>query len=333
MKRVIEYRQLIQILTIFMIVQFLGLLIAVIFYNTISLSYLSSVSFNKNTNFVALALFYIIFIIIFSAFIIIISKKIKTSKFNKFKSTKILYLVEAYILFISTFFIFWLLSRLITNSTLFHLFGNNITTSIIIAALLSSGLIIAKNKWQKLRNIAAILASIGVGALIGLSFPFYFAFIFMGFLAIYDFIAVFITKHMITMAKAVSEKNLSFLIGINEIEVMNKSNFNKQELEEYNKEKKHLDQTNIKNLIDDDTIPVSAKVELGTGDLAIPLMVAIAALPNIKMSFFIIFGSIFGLILTMLILKKYSRALPAIPPLLFGICVSLLIYFLLFNTF
>lgn len=318
-----------QILTLFMIVQFAGLLIAVIFYNTVPIS-ASTISFRPSSNqssfnFTLIsALLYVIIIVIFSIILIFI--------FKKFKSNKIFYLIEAYIIFVSTFFIFWLLTRLITNTKLFYLFGNTITTSIAISALLSVGLIIAKNKYQKLRNTVAILASIGVGALIGLNFPFYFAFIFMIFLAVYDFIAVFITKHMITMAKAVSEKNLAFLIGVNEIEALDKSNFTKQELKEYNKEKKYINQTGLQKLINKNMLPVAARIELGTGDLAVPLMVAVSALPNIKLSFFIIFGSIFGLMLTMLILKKYKRALPAIPPLLFGICVSLLIYFLLFHA-
>ncbi|MEM0149772.1 MAG: hypothetical protein QXW10_02660, partial [Candidatus Micrarchaeaceae archaeon] len=79
-------------------------------------------------------------------------------------------------------------------------------------------------------------------------------------------------------------------------------------------------------------IPVAARVELGTGDLAIPLMVAISAYtpgPNFVLSFFVIFGAIAGLLLTMFILRKYKRALPAIPPLFLGIIIFVLLYFVL----
>jgi hypothetical protein len=69
---------------------------------------------------------------------------------------------------------------------------------------------------------------------------------------------------------------------------------------------------------------------LGTGNLAMPLMVAIAAYKvnlNFVLSFVIILGAILGLVITMLILRRYKRALPAIPPILFGIAVALLAYF------
>lgn len=329
MKRVIEYRQLVQILILFMIVQFLGLTVAVLFYNTVPISIVSSALSAPTSIGVTIAnvLFYIGMIVVFSFILIIFSKRSSSGKF--------FYFVEAYILFISTFFIFWVISRLVTNAPLFSIFGNSITTSVVIAALLSVALIIAKNKWQKLRNSAAILASAGVGTLLGISLPFYFAFIFMAFLAVYDFIAVFITKHMITMAKAVSEKNLAFLIGVNEVEAVSRSDFSSNELKEYNKEKKlfakqHTHEAkHIEALAGKGMVPVIARVELGTGDLVMPLMVAVSAFPNIKLSFFIIFGAIFGLVLTMMILKKYKRALPAIPPLLFGISVGIGIYYLL----
>lgn len=328
MKRVIEYRQLVQILVLFMIVQFLGLTVAVLFYNTVPASVVSSALSSPTPIGVTIAnvLFYIGMIVIFSFILILFSRRSNSGRF--------FYFVEAYILFISTFFIFWIISRLATDAPLFSLFGSSITTSAVIAAAMSVALVIAKNKWQKLRNFAAILASAGVGALLGINLPFYFAFIFMAFLAVYDFIAVFITKHMITMAKAVLEKNLAFLVGVNEIEAVSKSDFSSSELREYSKEKKlfakqHAHEAkHIESLAGKGMVPVLARVELGTGDLVMPLMVAVSAFPNIKLSFFIVFGAIFGLVLTMLILKRYKRALPAIPPLLFGITVGIGAYYL-----
>ena len=77
-------------------------------------------------------------------------------------------------------------------------------------------------------------------------------------------------------------------------------------------------------------MPVAARTALGTGDLAMPLMLAIAAYKvnlNFVLSFVIIIGALLGLILTMFILRKYKRALPAIPPLLFGIVVVMAAYF------
>lgn len=76
--------------------------------------------------------------------------------------------------------------------------------------------------------------------------------------------------------------------------------------------------------------PISARMALGTGDLAMPLMLAIAAYKvnlNFTLSFVITLGAIFGLIITMLILRRYKRALPAIPPILLGIAIAMLAYF------
>jgi hypothetical protein len=82
--------------------------------------------------------------------------------------------------------------------------------------------------------------------------------------------------------------------------------------------------------VSNDMAPVAARTALGTGDLAMPLMLAIAAYKvnlNFVLSFVIIIGATFGLLITMLILRKYKRALPAIPPILLGIGIALLVYF------
>ena len=61
-------------------------------------------------------------------------------------------------------------------------------------------------------------------------------------------------------------------------------------------------------------------------------MVAVSAYNytlNFVLSFFIIFGAILGLALTMYILKRFSRPLPAIPPLFLGVLIGVLAFFLL----
>ncbi|MGI0135057.1 MAG: hypothetical protein ACREBW_08895, partial [Candidatus Micrarchaeaceae archaeon] len=68
---------------------------------------------------------------------------------------------------------------------------------------------------------------------------------------------------------------------------------------------------------------------------AMPLMMAVAAykvFASFTFSIVIIIGATFGLILTMLILRKFKRALPAIPPLLFGIVVAMGIYLALIGA-
>ncbi|MDP2666387.1 MAG: presenilin family intramembrane aspartyl protease [Candidatus Diapherotrites archaeon] len=64
------------------------------------------------------------------------------------------------------------------------------------------------------RNISSMVATIGAGAVIGISIGVWPVIIFLIALGIYDYIAVFKTKHMVTMAKAVAKKNLSFTIAM-----------------------------------------------------------------------------------------------------------------------
>ena len=45
------------------------------------------------------------------------------------------------------------------------------------------------------------------------------------------------------------------------------------------------------------------------------------------LSFVVVFGSVLGLMLNMLVLRRYKKALPAIPLLLAGIVIALLAYY------
>lgn len=64
------------------------------------------------------------------------------------------------------------------------------------------------------RNISSIVATVGVGSLLGVSIGVLPVIVFLILLAAYDYIAVFKTKHMVTMAKAVAKKNLSFTFAM-----------------------------------------------------------------------------------------------------------------------
>jgi len=66
---------------------------------------------------------------------------------------------------------------------------------------------IALTLWKVFRptilnqNIAAMISGAGVGALLGASFGIVPSLLFLIILCVYDFVSVFITKHMITLAK------------------------------------------------------------------------------------------------------------------------------------
>lgn len=153
----------------------------------------------------------------------------------------------------------------------------------VMFAALIVGLRIAfrENIW--LKNLASVFAVAGAGALIGVSLGVIPVLLFISILSLYDIIAVFWTKHMVKMAKAIVSQNLAFTF----------------------------------------TIPTKEHAfQLGTGDLVIPLVFGVAvfgaasALPLLAALLpvsMVLFASILGLIATMHLCAEKKIALPALP--------------------
>ncbi|MGI0100818.1 MAG: presenilin family intramembrane aspartyl protease [Candidatus Micrarchaeaceae archaeon] len=324
--RVVEYRQFVQILAMFMIVQFVGLLLATQIFTGAVYSQIKSVQVVSSS---IDALFYIAYIIIASVVILLI--------FKVYKGDKLFLVLEAVVIIGASFIVFLVAIASLQGDAFNALFGNTSIAVYVAALALSIALIIAKYKKPSLRNTTAMIASVGVGLVIGTSFSFLVAMIFMVILAVYDFIAVFITKHMIALGNMAIEKNLSLLVMVNEVEAVPLSSLDRKQRLEYGKHKKEAAYNGniLKGIVGSDMVPFSARTALGTGDLAMPLMLAVASYKvnlNFVLPFVIIFGAMFGLILTLFILRRYKRALPAIPPILFGILVSMLIYFIIIHA-
>ena len=323
--RVIEYRQLVHILTLFLIVQFSGLLLAVQIFNGATFEQIQSAEISSAP---ITVLFFVGYIIIFTALLLFILKI--------YKGEKLFLVIEAVVVFLSSFIVFSLVSAIPFHAVADTLNGNGPPAIYLVALFSSLALVVAKNRIPRLRNLAAIVSSIGAGLLLGVSFSFSISFLLMVVLAVYDFVAVFITKHMIALGDMAVSKNLAFLIMASEVKAVPLSSLSERERKEYQKEKRALEKQGgiISEIVKSNMVPLAARTALGTGDLAIPLMLAVSAYQvqfNFELSFVIVLGAVFGLILTMLILRKYRRALPAIPPLLFGITVAILIYFAISN--
>ncbi|MEM3827046.1 MAG: presenilin family intramembrane aspartyl protease [Candidatus Micrarchaeaceae archaeon] len=317
-------RQMLSIIAMFMIVQFSGILFASFVFSGSSYSQVSSVHVLSSLNKV---IFYIFYIAVLALILVFIMKI--------YKGDKLFIAFEGVVIFIASFFIFLIAIGELTHSVQSSLFSSSISAQFIAAAILALLLVIAKNKWQRLRNTAAIIASIGVGVVLGISFSFALALLFMGLLAIYDFIAVFITKHMITIANAAVNRNLALFIGASEIEALPKSDFTKAEVMRFEEMRKRAKRKPpiISALKGKGLVPVEVPAMLGTGDLAVPLMVSISAYSatlSFTLSFFVAIGAVFGLILTMFMLQRLNRALPAIPPLLLGVLVFVGLYMLIY---
>ncbi|MFH1545541.1 MAG: presenilin family intramembrane aspartyl protease [archaeon] len=136
------------------------------------------------------------------------------------------------------------------------------------------------------RNITSVIATAGAGALIGITLGLLPVVLFVIALAIYDLIAVFKTKHMVTLAKAITSKNLSFTFAL--------------------PTKEHT-------------------FEVGTGDMVIPLVFTVSVMDftsrtlsfpqNLFAPMLVLTGSLVGLLLTMdYSSRNVGKALPALPP-------------------
>lgn len=183
-------------------------------------------------------------------------------------------------------YIFKSLELLAIFGTSLIVFGSFIPSVIFVLGI-SLFLVLLRIVFSKnilLRNITSTISIAGVGALIGVSLGILPILLFIILLSAYDLIAVFKTKHMITLAKNITQKNLSFTVAL----------------------------------------PTKEKTfELGTGDLVIPLTFAVSVLNATSLEYplkflppaAILIASLIGLVWTVdFCSKKPGRALPALPP-------------------
>lgn len=174
----------------------------------------------------------------------------------------------------------------------------NVFVPDIHAIILAVALVVARLKLPKnmfIKNLFATLGTAGVGAILGVSLGIVPILTFLLLLALYDYIAVFKTKHMLTLAEGLKEKNIAALYDI----------------------------------------PTSERLfQLGTGDLAVSTAVTVSVWIFLSplAGIMVTFGALSGLIGTMslLVLKK-PRGLPAIPLISLGIFIMLGLYLLVFG--
>ncbi|MEM0372601.1 MAG: presenilin family intramembrane aspartyl protease [archaeon] len=145
------------------------------------------------------------------------------------------------------------------------------------------------------QNVALVISVAGAGAVVGVSFAILPILVFMLLLSVYDFISVFITKHMVYIAKAITETPTAFTAAIP------------------CKKPKHV-------------------FQLGGGDLMMPLAFSASVL-NYHGPISALFASA-GAFATMIllfyfVLKKPGQALPALPPICAGACIGFALSLLL----
>jgi len=151
-------------------------------------------------------------------------------------------------------------------------------------------------------NIAIILAISGISSYIGLSFLPGQIIIMLVILSVYDFIAVFKTKHMVLMFKKMMENgaNLSIIVPNKLVGLL----------------------AGI-----DKAKPGEDFMFLGTGDLAFPIIFAVSVLRDgFLSSALVIVGALLGVIAINIYFyfKKERIAFPALPPITIGCIIGYL---------
>jgi len=200
-------------------------------------------------------------------------------------------------------------SSIVFIAIAYALLGIGLVDAITIGMAL--GLLLGAAKFLKpeVKNAAAIISSSGVGAIFGFSMGFLPTVLFTILLSIYDYIAVFKTKHMITMARELSTRQLSFAITAKEVP-----------------ERKKGEKTEV---YVDRAMKEGERLDLGTGDLSVPAMISVSAYtlgPNgLIYSLAVALGSTLSLYLLLRFVSKERVFLPALPPICFGGMFALLL--------
>ncbi len=194
---------------------------------------------------------------------------------------------------------FWLIassSSIVFYAVLRQVAGYDIST--VAAVILGLSLSAAKYFRPRLKNAAAVMATAGVGVIFGVSLGLFPLIIFLILLSVYDFLSVFLTKHMVEMAEFVIKKDIAFTVTARE--------------------------------------PPPApggkeqRLDLGTGDMIAPVMMEVSALSLSPVATaFVFVGAVSSLAIFIALVQKKKMVLPALPPIVLGMITALFIGFVL----
>ena len=264
-----------QIMFFFVAVQIIGLFVGNIVVKDLTKNpYVNSLVVTNDINEPLNAGFFLAYVI-FGAVAIMLLIKMNVLREMLFK------ILEFFMIAGSSSIVFYALLRLA--------FGYDIsTTAGSIFGLAFSALKIYK---PQLKNLAAIVSTAGVGVVFGISMGIMPMIIFLALLAIYDFVAVFLTKHMVEMANFVVKNDLAFTVTARE------PGKTKDEKER--------------------------RVDLGTGDLVAPVMMEVSLLSINPLASGVVFvGAIISTGIFIWLVKDKKVVLPALPPIVIGMLLS-----------
>jgi presenilin-like A22 family membrane protease len=243
--------------------------------------YVTSLVMTGNVNNPINAVFFIIYMLL-GAVLMIILMRIFRLRIVAFR------LLEFVMIAATSSIVFYAFLRLALG------YGDSTALGIILGLAFAA----AKILRPSLKNAAAILATAGVGVIFGISLGLVPVVLFLMLLAIYDYLSVFSTKHMVEMANFVVQRNLAFTVTAMA-----------PPARQGEKEQ---------------------RVDLGTGDMVAPVMMEVSALAyNPVAAAFVFVGAIVALALFLNYVWKKKMILPALPPIVLGMFVALMIGFLI----
>ena len=242
--------------------------------------YVSGLVVTSNTQDPMNALFFIAYTLFGAVVIILVIRKLKMSM-------ALFRVMEFVLIATSSSLVFYAVLRL----------GLGYDISTLGGTVLGLAFSAAKYFRPDLKNAAAIMATAGVGVIFGISMGVLPVLLFLALLSIYDFLSVFITKHMVEMANYIISKDLAFTVTAKEVEPRTKE---------------------VK------------RIDLGTGDLIAPVMMEISILPYSPVAaLFVMLGSVTAMALFLTLVWKKKLVLPALPPIVLGMVAGLLAWYLL----
>lgn len=278
-----EKRVVLFFLSFFLLVQLFGLYLGNGYLNLIKSGEAQPVFENpeKAEN----SLFLFLYIIAATIIIILVVKYIRV----------LIRVIEIVVVFSATFLTFYIL------------FPQVIILGFITALILNIWRIFKPSSLNQ--NLTIALAIPSIGALIGSSLGILPSLIFIVLLSVYDFVSVFITKHMIYMAKEVTKTTSAFALSM-------PYKFKKPITFKVGKEK-------IKKKFH--------VFHLGSGDMVIPLMFAVSVLATygLAQALITVLGSAISFFLMLYFFAKRPQALPAIPIISSGTLAGFLTSFLI----
>ena len=269
-------RLVIALVSLFILSQILGIYTgSVIIQDFYSNPYVGSLVVTSDSSSPINALFFMVYILVGAAAMIFLIRKFGLHII-------IFRLMEFALLSTASSIVFYSFLRLF--------FGYEVSTFGGIA--LGLALASAKLLRPSFKNLAAVLATAGVGVIFGISLSPLPVILFLLFLSVYDYISVFKTKHMVEMAEFIVKKDLAFTVTAKEI-------------------------------IDGK----ERRIDLGTGDLIAPVILEVSTLAYMPFSatIFVFIGAVASLAVFLFLVWKKKLVLPALPPLVFGMLVFLLL--------